>query len=110
MVEVPGDGDDGVGGPIRRPPEVPDRLVGEGADVRLVAADLAAERSVAEHRGLEQDLRVLGRVVLVAADLLDDDAPLALRSRRALSLGPDDQLADDVHRRGAASRCGTRTQ
>ena len=67
VVEVAGNGDDGVGGPVRRPPEVPDRGLGQGADARLVAADLAAQRPVAEHRGLEQDLRVLGRVVLVAS-------------------------------------------
>ena len=70
----------------------------------LVAADLAAERAVAEHRLLEEDLGVLGGVVEVGADLLDDDGALALD----LVVGearPDDQLAEDVHRpRGLAAR------
>ena len=39
----------------------------QGADAGLVAADLAAQRAVAEHRLLEQDLGVLGRVVEVAS-------------------------------------------
>ena len=70
----------------------------------LVAADLAAQRPVAEHRGLEQDLAVLGRVVQVRADLLDDDGPLAL-DVGVLEPRPDDELADHVHRAfGLAAR------
>jgi len=67
--------------------------------VRPTLADneIDGERAVPEHRGLEQDLRVFRRVVLVAADLFDDDAPLALDLRRA-ERRPDDQLAQDVHR------------
>ena len=52
---------------------------------------------VAEHRGLEQHLAVLGRVVKVGADLLDDDRALTLDVRR-LEPRTDDQLADHVHR------------
>ena len=73
--------------------------VGQGPDVGLLAADLATERAVTEHRGLEQHLAVLGRVVEVRADLLDDDRPLALDIGR-LETRPDDELADDVHRAG----------
>ena len=99
VVDVTGHRDDRVRRAIHGPPEVPDRVVGEGPDSRLVPADLSTERAVAEHRCLEQDLRVLGRVVLVAADLLDDDATLTgdlvAAQRRA-----DDQLADHVHPAG----------
>ena len=63
----------------------------------LLAADLAPQRTVAEHRGLEQDLAVLGRIVEIRADLLDDDRALALDIGR-LEPRPHDQLADDVHR------------
>ena len=72
-------------------------VVGQGPDARLVAADLAAQRPVAEERGLEQGLGVLGRIVLVGADLLDDDRPLAV-DLLASRTRPDDELAEDVHR------------
>ena len=78
VVDIAGHGNDRVGRSVRRAPEVADRLVGECADPCLLAADLATQWSIAEHRGLEQDLGVLGRVVLIATDLFDDDAPLAL--------------------------------
>ena len=95
--QVADDRDDRVGRPVGRPPEVVDGRLGQGQDVRLLAADLATERPVAEHRRLEQDLAVLGRVVEVRADLLDDDRALALDVGR-LEPRPDDELADDVHR------------
>ena len=82
---------------------------GQRADAGLVAADLAAQRAVAEHRLLEQDLGVLGRVVEVRADLLDDDRPLAV-DLVVVERRPDDQLAEDVHRRARPRDAGTRTQ
>ncbi len=97
MADVAGHRDDRVRRAVRRPPEVADRRRGQGPDAGLVAADLAAERAVPEHRLLEQDLGVLGRVVEVRADLLDDHRALAVD----LVVGearPDDQLAEDVHR------------
>ena len=97
--QVADDRHDGVGRPVGAPPEVVDGRLRQGQDVRLLAADLATQRPVPEHRRLEQDLAVLGRVVEVRADLLDDDRPLAL-DVRALEPRPDDQLADDVHRPG----------
>ena len=97
-LEVAGHRHDDVRRPVAIGPELADRVLGERPDARLVAADLAAERAVTEHRLLEQDLAVLGRVVQVAPDLLDDDLPLAVdlvrRERR-----PDDELAEDVHAR-----------
>ena len=104
VAEIADDGHDRVGRPVRAPPEVVDGRLGERQDVGLLAADLAAERAVTEHRGLEQDLAVLRRVVEVRADLLDDDGPLALDVGQ-LEPRPDDQLADDVHRAlGLAAR------
>src|SRR5437868_683328 len=61
VVEVPGDRDDHVGRAIRARPEVADRLLGQRPDPGFVAADLAAERTVAEDGLLEEDLAVLGR-------------------------------------------------
>ena len=55
--------------------------------------------AVAEERLLEEDLAVLGRVVEVGADLLDDDRPL-LVDLRLVEQRPDDQLAEDVHGAG----------
>ena len=95
--QVADDRDDRVGRPVGAPPEVVDGRLREGQDVRFLAADLATQRPVAEHRGLEQDLAVLGRIVEVRADLLDDHRPLAL-DVGVLEPRPDDQLADDVHR------------
>jgi hypothetical protein len=95
--DVADDRHDRVGGPVGAPPEVPDRDLGKRQDVRLVTADLPAERPVAEHRGLEQDLAVLGRVVQVRADLLDDDRAFTL-DVGGLEARPDDELTDDVHR------------
>ena len=63
----------------------------------LVAADLAAQRPVAEQRLLDEHLRVLGRVVEVGADLLDDHRPL-LVDVLVLEPRPDDELAEDAHR------------
>ena len=62
------------------------------ADAGLVAADLAAQRPVAEQRLLDQHLAVLGRVVEVGADLLDDDRPL-LVDVGVVQPRPDDELA-----------------
>ena len=63
----------------------------------LVTADLAAERTVPEHRALEEHLAVLGGIVEVGADLLDDDRPLVVDVVIGQH-GPHDQLTDDVHR------------
>ena len=97
MGQVAGHGHDRVGGPVRAAPEGADGLRREGPDAGLVAADLATEGAVTEERGLEQDLAVLGRVVEIRTDLLDDDRPLVLdlprRQRRA-----HDQLTQDVDR------------
>ena len=97
--EVAGHGDDRVAGPVHRPPEVADGAGRQRADAVLVAADLAAQRPVAEHRRLEQDLAVLRGVVEVRADLLDDDPALALDLVVGEG-GADDELAQDVDRAG----------
>ena len=97
MAEVADHRHDRVGRPVGAPPEVMDRLRRQAGDVRFLAADLAPQRTVAEHRGLEQDLAVLGRIVEIRADLLDDDRALALDIGR-LEPRPHDQLTDDVHR------------
>ena len=96
MGQVAGDGDDRVGRPVQRAPEVAYRRGGEFPDPGLVAADLSAERPVPEHRALEQHLAVLGGIVEVRADLLDDDRPLVVDVLVGQH-GPDDQLPDDVH-------------
>jgi hypothetical protein len=94
--DVARDRDDDVGRPVTIGPELADRVLGQQPDTGLIAADLAAERAVPEHRLLEEDLAVLGRVVEVAPDLLDDDLPLALDLKRREG-GPDDELAEHVH-------------
>ncbi len=109
VVEVAGDRHDDVRRPIGRRPELADRRPRQGPDALLVAADLAAEGAIAEHRLLDQDLGVLGRVVEVGADLLDDDRPLVV-DLVVLETRPDDELGDDVGRPLAPRGAGTRTQ
>ena len=108
VTEVAGHRHDGIRRPVHRLPELVDRVLGQGQDVRFLAADLAAQRAVAEHRRLEQDLAVLGRVVEVGADLLDDHRALALdvgpSSRGRTISSPMTSIAR------SASRPGTRTQ
>ena len=96
MGDVAGHGDDHVGGPVGADQKSWMAAVGIVLIVRLVAADLAAERSVPEHRLLEEDLGVLDRVVVVGADLLDDDRALVVDLRIG-EHGPHDELAEDVH-------------
>src|SRR5439155_6862540 len=96
MVDVPGNCDDRVRRSIHRSPEAPDRLRREGANALLVAADLAPERAGPEHCLLEQRLSVLGRVVKIRADLLDDDGPLSV-DLLLVEVRPNDQLTEDVH-------------
>src|SRR4029079_14229242 len=91
--------DDRVGRAVGQPPEVADRIRGEPLDVSLLAADLAAEGTVTEHRRLEQDLAALGWVVEVRADLLDDHGALA-PDVGVVELRADDQLPDHVHAPG----------
>ena len=85
-------------GPVRRRPEGAD-AVGRQRRARRTprrrSRDPSARRP--EHRLLEQDLGVLGGVVEVAADLLDDDLALAV-DLGGSSDGPADQLAEDRHR------------
>ena len=103
VLEVAGDRHDRVRRPVHRAPEVADRGRRQRSDARLVAADLAAQRPVAEQGLLDQHLDVLGRVVEVRADLLDDDRPL-LVDVGVLEARVDDQLAQHVHRgRGLAA-------
>ena len=82
------------------PPERPNRL--------LVAGDLPAERRITEERLVEQDLDVLGGIVEVGADLLDDDVALLVDVLVA-EQRPDDQLARTSTAR-SASRPGSRVQ
>src|SRR4029077_10533521 len=96
VAQVARDRDDDVRGPVAVGPELADRVFRERPDAGLVAADLAAQRAVTEHRLLEEDLAVLGGVVQVAPDLLDDDLPLAL-DLLGRERGPDDELAEHVH-------------
>ncbi len=65
MVEVAGGRDDDVGRPVVRLPEAVDGGRRKRADALLGSGDLAAERGVVEHREVEQDVHVLGRVVEV---------------------------------------------
>ena len=96
VAEVAGHGDDGVAGSVDGLPELADGLLGKGADAGLVAADLAAQGTVAKECGLEQRLGDLGGIVLVGADLLDDNRTLALDLLRVQD-GPDDEFAEDIH-------------
>ena len=97
-VDVAGDGDDGVRRPIRGRPEVADRRPRAGARTSASSPQISRPSgAVPEHRLLEQDLGVLGRVVEVAADLLDDDLALAV-DLAVVERRPADQLAEDVHR------------
>ena len=102
--DVAGDRDDRVRRPIAVAPELADPARFEAPDIGLLAADLAAERPAPEHRLLEQDLAVLGGIVEVAADLLDDDVALAV-DLGVVEGGPADQLTEDVDR---ASRLAAR--
>ena len=95
MVEVPGDRDDDVRRPVGGRPELADRRLGQAPDAGLVAADLAAEGTVAVHRLLDEDLGVLRRVIEVGPDLLDDDRPLVV-DLGIFEPWPDDQLADHL--------------
>ena len=97
VLEVARDRDDGVRRAVHRPPEVADRAGRQGTDAGLVAADLAAQRPLAEQRLLDEHLGVLGRVVEVRADLLDDDRPL-LVDVGVVERGVHDQLAEHGHR------------
>ena len=93
--DVAGDRDDRVRGPVAGRPELADPRRHEPADVRLLPADLPAERPPPEHRLLEEDLAVLGRVVKVAPDLLDDHASFAI-DVGLVEGRPADELAEDV--------------
>ena len=97
VLEVARDGDDGVRRPVHGSPEAADRVRWQGPDAVLVAADLAAQGARPEHRLLEEGLGVLGRIIKVGADLLDDDGALAV-DLLLVEVGADDQLAEDVHR------------
>src|SRR6185312_16401528 len=96
MTEVAGNGDHRIRGPVGRRPEGADAIRRQAANVGLLAADLATERARPEHRLLEQDLRVLRRVVEVAADLLDDDLALAV-DLGDVQVRPADELTEDRH-------------
>ena len=102
--DVAGDRNHGVRRPVHRGPEVTNRRGRQRPDAGFVATDLAAQRPLAEHRLLDQHLAVLGGVVEVRADLLDDDRALLVD----VGVGQarlDDELAQDVHRgRGLAPR------
>ena len=60
------------------------------------AGDLAAERGVVEDGQVEEDVDVLGGVVQVRADLLDDDVPLVL-DLGLVEVWPDHELAQHLH-------------
>ena len=93
--EIARGGDHGVCRPVHRGPEVVDGGRGQVPDPGFVAADFPAQRPRPEHRLLEQDLAVLGRVVHVRTDLLDDHGPLVV-DLALVEGGADDQLPDDL--------------
>ncbi len=102
--EIAGCGHDHVGGTVVGLPEAVDRRRGQRPDALLRACDLPPQRRVAEHGEIEQHVDVLGGIVEVRADLLDDHVALAV-DLVLIEPRPDDQLAEDVHRdRGVAGR------
>ena len=85
-------------------PEAVDRVRGKRPDALLGARDLAAERSVVEDGQVEEHADVLGRVVEVGADLLDDDVALLL-DLLLVQERAGNELAEHGHgERGVAGR------
>jgi hypothetical protein len=77
-----------------------DRVRGKCPDALLGARDLAAQRGVVEDGQVEEDADVLGRVVEIGANLLDDDVALLLDL-----LLVEERTGDEL----PAWRTGTRT-
>jgi hypothetical protein len=98
--DVAGGRDDHVSGSVGMRPEGPKVRFRQGPHALLAAGDLSPQRRIAEHRQVEERVNLLRRVILVGADLLDDDRSLRL-DVPAFELRPDDQLAQHVH----PSRC-----
>ncbi len=95
--KVAGGGHHDVRGLVVGLPELADGRRRERSHALLRPGDLAAQRRVVEDREIEENVHVLGRVVEVRADLLDDDIPLVL-DLRLVEVGPDDELAQHLHR------------
>ena len=78
VVDVAGDRHDDVRRPIGRRPELADRRASAGPGCRPRRRRSRGRGRVAEHRLLDEDLGVLGRIVEVRPDLLDDHRSLVV--------------------------------
>ncbi len=99
MGDVTRGGHDDVRRAVVGVPEAVDRLGRQRPDGLLGPGDLPAQRGVVEDRQVEQHVDVLGRVVEVRADLLDDDVALLL-DLLLVEQGPRHELPEDGHRQG----------
>ena len=100
--QVAGGGHDDVRRAVVGAPEAVDRVRGKGPDALLGARDLAAERRVVEDGQVEEDADVLGRIVEVGADLLDDDVALLL-DLLLVQERAGDELAEHGHGEGGVA-------
>jgi hypothetical protein len=79
------------------PPELVDGGRGKRPDTLLGTGDLAPERRVVEHRQVEEHVHVLGGIIEVRANLLDDDVTLVL-DLCLVEVRPDHELTQHLHR------------
>ncbi len=99
VVDVAGDGDDGVGGDVLVVDEAEHGVAGEGADGVGGAADVAAEGLVGPHGLVDEEAGAGVGVIAGGGELLEDDAALLLELdgvEEGVADHVDDEVGGDV--------------